>query len=540
MATVAAENAILAFREALGEAAVDTQSETIGRYARSSSGTSTIPICILYPESTAHVQALVRAASEHGIVLYPISRGKNWGYGDACAPMSGAAIVDLSRMNRIVEVNTDLAYAIIEPGVTQGQLYEYLQRNKTGLWCDVTGAGLEASFVGNTLDRGFGHTRYGDHFLSTCGMEIVLADGRVLHTGYGHYPNAQAAHVYRYGVGPFIDGLFCQSNFGIVTKITMWLMPEPEAFCFFYVVVDDPDGVGPLIDALRPLRLNGTLPATLHIGNDLRILSAKQGYPWQESGGRTPLSREIRKDMIRSIRAGAWNMASALTGTRDQVRAGKKALRNALGGVGKLRFVDDSKLSWAWRVSGWLSGLGMGDSLRELLIAMRPLFGTLKGQPFDDAMRGAQWRLQKESGVPTADPLDVGAGIRWLSPVLPTTGRHANEVLSIVEPIFQRHGFDLLVTFTMINERAMIAVMNVAFDTSLPDEAAAASSCYLESLQALIEKGYIPYRTGHAGMRLLHSQDDVFWDVATSIKSALDPQDIISRGRYLPPLENPE
>ncbi|HJP34531.1 MAG TPA: FAD-binding protein, partial [Gammaproteobacteria bacterium] len=50
------------------------------------------------------------------MVLYPISRGKNWGYGDACPTTDGAAIVDLSRMNQIVEVNTDLAYCVVEPG----------------------------------------------------------------------------------------------------------------------------------------------------------------------------------------------------------------------------------------------------------------------------------------------------------------------------------------------------------------------------------------------------------------------------------------
>ena len=96
-------------------------------------------------------------------------------------------IVDLSRMNRILEVNTELAYAVVEPGVTQGQFYQYLQRNRIPLWMDVTGAPTDASLVGNILERGFGHSPYGDHFLSACGMEVVLADGRILRTGFGHY-----------------------------------------------------------------------------------------------------------------------------------------------------------------------------------------------------------------------------------------------------------------------------------------------------------------------------------------------------------------
>ena len=83
-------------------------------------------------------------------------------------------------MNRIHEVNVELAYAVVEPGVSQGQLYEYLEEHETGLCLDCTGAGRGASLVGNALDRGFGHTRYGDHFATACGLEgrtAILALG---------------------------------------------------------------------------------------------------------------------------------------------------------------------------------------------------------------------------------------------------------------------------------------------------------------------------------------------------------------------------
>jgi len=77
----------------------------------------------------------------------PNIRGKNWGYGDACAPSNGQVIVDLRHMNRINIVDEKLAYAVIEPGVTQGQLFQFLQDNHPGLWMDATGAGPSASLV---------------------------------------------------------------------------------------------------------------------------------------------------------------------------------------------------------------------------------------------------------------------------------------------------------------------------------------------------------------------------------------------------------
>src|SRR5262245_8037734 len=104
--------AIAAWRAALGDESVANDTATIDRYSRTTQASATRPGCVLYPKSTAEVQQIVRVASEQGVVLYPISCGKNWGYGDACAPVDGAAVVDLGRMNRILEVHTDLAYCV--------------------------------------------------------------------------------------------------------------------------------------------------------------------------------------------------------------------------------------------------------------------------------------------------------------------------------------------------------------------------------------------------------------------------------------------
>ncbi|MCP4641982.1 MAG: FAD-binding oxidoreductase [bacterium] len=529
--------AMAGWRDALGEGQVCTDDAVLAKYARTTLVRGTRPGCVLYPECTEQVQRIARIADTHGAVVYPISRGRNWGYGDACAPTDGVAIVDLSRMNRILEVNADLAYAVLEPGVTQQQLYDYLNENDTGLWMDCTGAGPEASLVGNTLDRGFGHTRYGDHVATTCGMEVVLADGRVLNTGYGHYAGARARHVYRYGVGPSLDGIFCQSGLGIVTKIGLWLMPKPEAFNFFYVKVDEPDRLGELVDRLRPLRLSGVLNTTIHIANDLRLLSGSRRYPFEDTGGMTPLPDDVRQRMKRESGVGAWNCAGSLTGTAGHVRASRKALRKAVGSIGTLRFVDDARLALGERVAGVLARFGVAKLLSEQLKSLRPNYDLLKGVPTDEPLRGAQWRLRKEPENPTAPPTELGCGLMWVSPVLPLTGDDAVRVMTIAEPILNEFGFEPLVTFTMISERAMVAILNAAFDEAETEEAARAGACYDALFAAMLEAGYVPYRVGLQGLPKLRAGSDVFWDVASSIKRALDPRDVIARGRYIGPLE---
>ncbi len=525
--------AIEAWAQVLGAEHVRADDAILDRYARSTAPTGTRPLAVLYPESTEQVRQVVEIAARFGIPLYPISKGRNWGYGDACAPTEGQVILDLGRMNRIVEVNTRLAYAVIEPGVTQGQLSDYLREHKTGLWVDSTGAGRDASLVGNTLDRGFGHTRYGDHFLTTCGMEVVLADGRVLQTGFGHYANAKAARVYRYGVGPFLDGLFAQSNFGIITRIGLWLMPEPEAFCSFYFSAPNDGDLADVVDRLASLRQQGLLQSAIHIGNDLRLLSARMRYPWQRAGGKTPLPRELRAQLRRECGIGAWNAGSAIYGTRETVAATKKAVRRVLARYHP-RFITDRTLALGEGVIRLLNRVGAGRKLREMFEIGKPVYELLKGVPSDEPLRGTAWRVRDPDPGKAVDPLDAHAGLMWVSPVVPATGEAASEVMRIIEPIYEKHGFEALVTFTLITERAMCGVTNLAFDKREADEAARAAACYDELMNTLMNAGYIPYRTGPAGFEKLARNSSVFWDVVRQLKQTLDPNNIISPGRYAP------
>ena len=525
--------ALEAFESLLGAEHVRHDTSSIGRYARSTASAGTQPVAVVLPDSVDDVSQIVQIARKHNLSVYPISRGRNWGYGDACAPTDGQIIIDLARMNRIVEVNSQLGYAVIEPGVTQRQLREHLQENDINLWIDATGAGFEASLVGNTLDHGFGHTPYGDHFLSTCGMEVVLADGRVLDTGFGHYANAKAARVYRYGVGPFLDGIFTQSNYGIVTRIGIWLMPRPETSCAFFFAAENHDDLPDLIDRLAPLRLQGLLRSTMHIGNDLRVFSARTRYPFERTDGTTPLPENVRAEMRKEYGVGAWNGGGAIYGPRGSVRAVKKAVRKALRGY-RLHFIDDRKLSLARLVHRLTRWCGAGRRLGDLLAVLEPVYGLLKGEPTDEPLHGAAWRVRDPQPDRPMDPLDVHAGLLWASPVLPNTGDSARELMELLEPIYCKHGFEALVTFTMITERAMICVTNLAFDKRQSEEAARAEACYDELIDAMIDSGYIPYRTGPAGYRKLAKTPSVFWDVTSQIKQALDPNGVISPGRYVP------
>lgn len=530
-ASATSQDSVQRFVARLGLAKIAWDWPEEDRFGRSTDGVARLPAAVVYPEATEEVQLAVRVAGELGVSLYPVSRGCNWGYGDASPPFAGQVVMDLRRMNQILEVNEELGYCVIEPGVTQGQLYDELQRRGGRLWMDATGAGPNASVVGNTLDRGFGHTRYGDHFQTACGMRVVLPDGELLDTGFGRYANAKAHRVFPYGVGPFIDGLFAQSNFGVVTRLGLWLQPKPDAFCAFFFSAKDDSDLEALVDRLAPLRRQGLIQSALHIANDLRVMSARTRYPWDEAAGETPLPNRLRDELQSRYQLGAWNGLGALTGSKATVKALRREVKHALRGF-KTVFLDDRRLSIARGAMDVAGRLGLGQGLREQLEIVEPAYNLLKGEPSLEHLKGALWRVRGDV-QDGADPLHANAGLIWVSPVLPMTSRHAREVLSIMDPIYQSHGFDHLVTLTMLNERAMVAVTNIAFDARDSGEAGRAKACYHALTGALQQAGYYPYRTGPSGYALLRGDGDRYWGLLSKLKSTLDPNATISPGRYV-------
>ncbi|HEY1754154.1 MAG TPA: FAD-binding oxidoreductase [Bryobacteraceae bacterium] len=525
-----AQAAISQWETVLGPENLITAIETLR-----SAAAATFPVnrripAILRPSTREQVQQSLRIATKFGIPVYPVSSGKNWGYGSGVPASDGCVLLDLSRMNRILDFNEDLGFVSVEPGVTQGQLFDFLRSRNSGLWLDATGSSPECSLIGNTLERGFGHTPYGDHFGNVCGFEVVLPTGETLETGAARFPGSPAAPVYRWGLGPSLDGLFTQSNLGVVTRMTFWLMPAPEYFQAFFFRCDDDAGMPEIVDALRRLRMSGTLRSSIHVGNDYKVLGGIQQYPWKETGGSTPLTPDLMAGFRQRLNFGAWNGSGGLYGTRAQVAEARRLLRRALTGkVSRLQFLDDKRLALATRFSR-LFGMVAGWDLSRALQLVRPVFGLLKGQPSDRPLASAYWRKRTpppESMNPDRDR----CGLLWCSPVAPAEGGHAKILASLASEILLRHGFEPMLSITLITDRALICVISITYDREAPGEDDRAMSCYSELQRQLSAKGYVPYRLGIQSMGEMNAEG-VYARFLDAIKRAADPADILAPGRY--------
>jgi 4-cresol dehydrogenase (hydroxylating) len=141
------------------------------------------PSAAVLVRSVEEVQAVLRIANAHHLPVWTVSRGRNYGYGGASPRVAGSLVVDLSRMDQVLTVDKEGAYALIEPGVSFTDLHATLQARGAALWASVPDLSW-GSVVGNALERGFGYTAYGDNSAQICGLEVVLADGRVVRTGW--------------------------------------------------------------------------------------------------------------------------------------------------------------------------------------------------------------------------------------------------------------------------------------------------------------------------------------------------------------------
>ncbi|MBB4200831.1 FAD/FMN-containing dehydrogenase [Rhodoblastus sphagnicola] len=225
------------------------------------------PSGALAPASVEEIQRILAVCNKYKAPVWTISTGRNFGYGSAAPATRGQMVLDLKRMNRIIEVDADLGYALVEPGVTYKQLYDYIHERNLPLWLSMPLPSAIAGPVGNTLDRGVGYTPYGEHFLFSCGMEVVMANGDILRTGMGGIPNSNTWQVFKWGYGHYLDGIFTQSNYGVVTRLGFWLMPKPPVYKPFGVQFDAEADIEKVMEAVRPLRIANIIPSAVWVSH---------------------------------------------------------------------------------------------------------------------------------------------------------------------------------------------------------------------------------------------------------------------------------
>lgn len=352
-----ARHALAALRAALGKDNVyDSDHPALADYRDAYAGASSAarPWAAVAPGNVKQIKKVIEIARRHKLTLWPLSTARNLGYGGAAALRGGALMLDLKRMQRIIEVNETQAFAVVEPGVTYLALHRHLKTIGSQLWLDPT-ASPWGGPLGNFLERGVGYTPYGQHSDTQCGLQCVLADGTVVDTANG--PSSKTDRLYRYGHGAWVDGLFNQSNFAIVTRIGVQLMPAPAGYRPYLVTVPHEDDLQALLEALRPLCLEGVMAPRASLMSLVRAAShGTTRARYQTSAG--PLRDDARARLMADHKLGSWNLYAALYGTPavmdKQWQVIEAALRS-VAGVG-FHFADSRADDAAFQCRAALMG----------------------------------------------------------------------------------------------------------------------------------------------------------------------------------------
>jgi len=526
--------ALQGWRQILGDENVITHPERLDEAARATFATRQRIPAILRPGNRQQVSDSLRIASSHSISIYPISKGLNWGYGSRVPSSDGSVLLDLRRLNKIVDFSEELAYVTVEPGVTQQQLVDFLSAKQSRLMLSVTGASPTASLIGNAVERGIGKGVYGDRFSHVCGLEVVLADGRCLNTGFGRYPGAKTAPLSRWGLGPSLDGLFSQSGLGVVTRMTLWLTPYPDYLQTFFYQVADGAALGSVVDSLRELRMRGVLRGSFVIFNDLRMFSIKQRFPWRLADGRAPLNDEQRQAMGKSRGGGRWFGEGALhSPSRAVGLAERKLVRQALAGKArKTLFMDAGRARWVKRLSPLLKRLSGVDlaAMMDMAYEQNPQ----RGIPVTQPTKMAYWKKQTRpcSATVDMDPDRDRCGLIWCTTALPFTGENVVQAVTIIEACLAGFGFDANIGLNFTSERIVEANVAILYDRDQKGEDERAHACHDMLMERLGQAGYLPSRLGIQSMSALPQADDDSPGVLDALKKLFDSEGVLAPGRY--------
>jgi len=289
----------------LGADAVSDDPQTLAEHGGDKWFANHAPECVVFAETTEQVSRLLAFAHERGIPVTP--RGGGVGYVGGCVPVRGGVALSLARMNRIKEIHPADGVAVVEPGVITGVLQAAVR--ELGLYYPPDPASLKECTIGGNIATNAGGPRclkYGVTRSYLLGLEVALADGRILRTGGRTHKNK---------TGFDLVGLFTGSEglLGVVTEATLRLIPLPPAratvSASFATFPEAANAVQRILGA-------GFLPAALEIADAFTLRSAREH-----------LGSSI-------VPAGEGHLLIDLDGHAESVQSETRALAGLVRGLG--------------------------------------------------------------------------------------------------------------------------------------------------------------------------------------------------------------
>jgi len=249
----------------IGAENISTDPAVLAAHAADRWFASREPEIVVFARSTEQVSAVLKFAHRRRIPVTP--RGAGYGYVGGCVPMRRGIVLSVARMQQIKEIHFADGVAVVEPGVITADLQAAVLER--GLFYPPDPASRKDCSIGGNIATNAGGPRclkYGVTRSYVLGLEVVLADGRVLRTG---------ARTHKNKTGFDLIGMFVGSEglLGVVTEATLRLLPRPPGRASLSASFGK---FSEAANAVQEIFRAGFLPAALEIADSFTLQSARE------------------------------------------------------------------------------------------------------------------------------------------------------------------------------------------------------------------------------------------------------------------------
>ena len=491
------DSKLKAFLSRLEAAGIDASTSNLETWSRATFAWPARPRAIISPADASQAAKVVAIAGETGCPVHFVSRGRSWGLGSRL-PVKDAAIVDLSRLDAILDIDMANGTARIEPGVTFERLQARLKDMGLRFHLPSFGGPIDSSVLANALERGDAAGPAGDRFAGLFDLDVALATGERFRTGFGRFGEAGATAIHGRPAGPLIDGILSQSGFGLVLSGRIALNPTPAHAAGMLVEIETPAALDTAMSCLRRLVDSAVLhPYDIAIWNQAKRVSSL-------NRGRSAIAAAT------AAAPRGWGLSLIVASDfRELFEARIAIIRREFQPYAREIIVSEDRTATGERLETHLTGFSHGGNLASLYAA--------KAGPIDDPL----------------DPDRDGCGFLWLCPVLPFDGAAIREVEAILpaaigdRPIYAAFGAQA------VSSRALHGYVSLAWDRSDTATDREALAVHDQIAEQLAQRGYRAFRRAHPSIAATEA-DGSYSAVLQRLADALDPSGVMSPGKARP------
>ncbi len=479
--------------------------------------------------------------------LHPISTGNNWGYGTSqpAALDSNIILLDLGQLTNISHFDSELGLITLEPGVTQQQLSDYLLQHNYDYMVPVTGAGPSCSILANALERGYGITPYTDHFSAVTSIQGFWANGTPYQSAVNELDASDDKFVdktFKWGLGPYLDGLFTQSNFGIVSQMTIRLAKKKPDFTSFFIQIDDDSLLEQAVPLVRQvLQDYEGIVGSINLMDQRRLLSMFAKNPNGNDAHQVMSEQDISK-LAKELQSPCWTIVGSIYGSKAVVKAVKNEINLVFKQLPCKRVYSNSPVITITNSiidhlpTSLIKRIPALRKIAEQLDSFNKGKEIMLGKPNKVALKLAYWRHKDADSFDknTLSPGQDGCGLLWYAPLITMRANKMREFVEFIRQTCPKFNIEPFITFTNLKHDCVDSTIPIVFDLNNPQAVQDAHNCLKALVEEGLKKGFVPYRLNIDQQQWLLNKDSDFWRTVNQIKSSLDPHNILSQGRYNP------